>query len=74
VPAAEVGDLETGGVKLATEAARNYGVLRARGHTVRKTIDCLIATFCIRSGHSLLHRDRDFDLFETYLDLSVVHA
>jgi predicted nucleic acid-binding protein len=65
---------ETVGVELAIEAARNYRTLRARGHTVRKTIDCLIATFCIRGGHSLLHRDRDFDPFETYLDLSVVHA
>lgn len=65
---------ETGGVELATAAARNYRLLRVRGHTVRKTIDCLIATFCMRSGHSLLHRDRDFDPFETYLKLSVVHA
>jgi predicted nucleic acid-binding protein len=63
---------ETGGVEKATEAARHYRFLRARGHTVRKTIDCLIATFCIRNGHSLLHRDRDFDPFETYLDLSVI--
>jgi predicted nucleic acid-binding protein len=65
---------ETGGVELAVEAARNYRLLRARGHTVRKTIDCLIATFCIRGSHSLLHRDRDFDTFETYLELSVVHV
>lgn len=65
---------ETGGVELATAAARNYRVLRARGHTVRKTIDCLIATFCIRSGYSLLHRDRDFDPFETHLELSVIHV
>jgi predicted nucleic acid-binding protein len=65
--------LETGGVDLAREAARNYRMLRSRGHTVRKTIDCLIATFCIRERHSLLHRDRDFDPFETFLDLSVVH-
>ena len=65
---------ETGGVEFASEAARTYRVLRARGHTVRKTIDCLIATFCIRSGHSLLHRDRDFDPFETYLELSVIHV
>jgi predicted nucleic acid-binding protein len=64
---------ETGGVELAAATARNYRVLRTRGHTVRKTIDCLIATFCIRSGHSLLHRDRDFDPFETYLELSVIH-
>jgi predicted nucleic acid-binding protein len=65
---------ETGGIELAIEAARNYRILRARGHTVRKTIDCLIATFCIRGRHSLLHRDRDFDPFERYLELSVVHV
>lgn len=64
---------ETGGVILAREAARNYRTLRRRGHTVRKTIDCLIATFCLRGQHSLLHRDRDFDPFETFLELSVIH-
>lgn len=64
----------SGGVDLAREAARNYRILRNRGLTVRKTIDCLIATFCIREGHSLLHRDRDFDPFERYLELLVVHV
>jgi predicted nucleic acid-binding protein len=64
---------ESGGVDLAREAARNYRLLRSRGHTVRKTIDCLIATFCIRGEHSLLHRDRDFDPFEMFLSLSVVN-
>ena len=64
---------ETGGVDLAREAARNYRTLRTRGHTVRKTIDCLIATFCIREHHSLLHRDRDFGPFERFLDLAVIH-
>jgi predicted nucleic acid-binding protein len=64
---------DTGGVDLARDAARNYRTLRGRGHTVRKTIDCLIATFCIREQHSLLHRDRDFDPFEQFLELSVIH-
>ena len=64
---------DTGGVALAREAARNYRALRSRGHTVRKTIDCLIATFCLREQHSLLHRDRDFDPFEKILELSVIH-
>jgi predicted nucleic acid-binding protein len=64
---------EVGGVALARQAARNYRALRGRGHTVRKTIDCLIATFCLREEHSLLHRDRDFEPFETFLGLSVVH-
>ena len=64
---------ETGGVDLGTAAARNYRRLRSRGRTVRKTIDCLIATFCIEQHHSLLHNDRDFDPFEELLDLQVVH-
>jgi predicted nucleic acid-binding protein len=64
---------DTGGVMVAREAARNYRALRSRGHTVRKTIDCLIATFCLRGQHSLLHRDRDFDPFEKFLELSVIH-
>jgi predicted nucleic acid-binding protein len=64
---------ETGGVELAVAAARNFRRLRQRGHTVRKTIDCLIATFCLRGGHGLLHRDRDFDSFEQVLGLVVIH-
>ena len=62
------------GIALAVQAARNYRILRGRGRTVRKTIDVLIATFCLEEGHSLLHRDRDFDPFEELLGLSVVHA
>lgn len=63
---------ETGGVDLAAEAAHNYRLLRQRGRTVRKTIDCLIATFCLRTGHHLLHADRDFDAFEERLGLQVI--
>jgi len=60
-------------VVLAVQAAKNYRSLRRRGRTVRKTIDVLIATFCIEERHALLHRDRDFDPFEELLGLSVVH-
>jgi hypothetical protein len=55
--------------QVATQSARNYLILRARGITIRKTIDCLIATFCIESGFELLHRDRDFEHFEAHLGL-----
>jgi predicted nucleic acid-binding protein len=64
---------EAGGTDLAIAAARNFRRLRRQGFTVRKTIDCWIATFCIRERHSLLHRDRDFDPFEKALGLRVVH-
>lgn len=72
----ELGKFElftTGGEELAVAAAVNFRTLRERGRTVRKTIDCLIATSCILRGHSLLHRDRDFAPFEQLLGLSVVH-
>jgi len=65
---------EAGGNELAVAAAENYRELRRRGYTVHKTIDCLIATFCLRAQHELLHRDRDFDCFEKVLGLRVVHA
>jgi predicted nucleic acid-binding protein len=64
---------ETDGVDLAVVAAANYRNLREEGYTVRKTIDCVIATFCLQHGHALLHRDRDFVAFEAVLGLSVVH-
>lgn len=64
---------ETGTVGLAIEAALNYRRLRAAGRTVRRTIDCLIATFCLLEGHALLHNDRDYDPFENVLGLKVVH-
>ncbi len=64
----------SGGVELAVAAAAHYRVLRARGRTVRSTVDGLIAAFCIRGGHSLLHCDRDFDPFEAHRGLQVVHV
>ncbi len=57
---------------LAIKAAENYRFLRARGITIRKTIDCLIATLCIEHGFQLLHHDSDFDPFATHLDLKVL--
>jgi hypothetical protein len=65
---------QTGGTELAITAAQNYRDLRQRGYTVHKTIDCLIATFCLQAKHELLHRDRDFDCFEKVLGLRVLHA
>lgn len=65
--------LEIHDAALAVEAAAHYRHLRQRGYTVRKTVDLLIATLCIREDHALLHRDRDFDVFEKHLGLQVVH-
>lgn len=62
------------GPEIAVKAATNYRRLRERGVTVRKTIDTIIATFCIEYGHQLLHQDRDFFYFEKHLGLRVVQV
>lgn len=61
-----------GGPDVAVEAARNFRKLRSLGITMRQTIDTVIATRCIVSGHVLLHSDRDFDAFEQHLGLRCV--
>ena len=62
---------EPGGRELAIQSARNYRTLRGLGVTIRSTIDCLVATFCIEEGHELLHHDSDFDFFERHLGLRI---
>ncbi len=57
---------------VALASARNFRALRARGITVRKTIDMLIATFCMERRHLLLHSDRDFDPIADHLGLETV--
>lgn len=56
----------------ALRAAENYRSLRIRGFTVRSSIDCLIATFCIDERVPLLHTDRDFAPFAEHLGLETV--
>jgi hypothetical protein len=59
--------------ELALQSARNFCLLRRKGVTVRKTIDSLIATYCMENEHDLLHNDNDFDGYESHLGLRVVH-
>ncbi|MEC9340714.1 MAG: PIN domain nuclease [Pseudomonadota bacterium] len=61
--------LTIGGQDIALAAADNYRALRSAGITIRKTIDTLIATFCIQRRRELLFSDRDFEPFVTHLGL-----
>lgn len=55
--------VEIGGREIAIQAARHFRTLRLLGVTVRKTIDTMIATFCIEKNYALLYSDRDFEPF-----------
>lgn len=66
--------IDIGGHEVAVKAAENFRALRAKGITVRKTIDCLIATRCIEDQLTLLHADRDFLPFAQHLGLKVAYT
>ena len=57
------------GETIAVAAARNFRLLRRRGITIRKTIDLLIGTWCIKNRTTLLHNDSDFHPMARYLGL-----
>lgn len=54
------------------EAAKLYRTCRAKGVTIRSTIDCLIARLCLRDGQALLTKDRDFQAIAEHTALKLV--
>ena len=60
---------QMGGYHVAIQSAQHHRQLRKAGITVRKTIDVIIAIFCIIEGLTLLHNDRDFDPIASHLPL-----
>jgi predicted nucleic acid-binding protein len=63
---------QIGGYHVAIQSAQNYRSLIKAGVTVRKSIDVIIATFCIIEGLTLLHDDRDFNPMETHFSLKTL--
>lgn len=58
-------------LKRYEEAASIYRDCRARGLTVRKTIDCLIAATCLHADAEIFHNDRDFDAIARVRNLQI---
>ena len=54
---------------IALKSVANFRMLRKKGITVRKTIDAIIATYCIENKLALLHSDKDFRPFHKHLRL-----
>ncbi len=51
------------------KCADNYRFLRKKGLIVRKTIDLIIATFCVENKIQLLFSDKDYVPFVDFLNL-----
>ena len=66
--------VDLAGYDLAVRAAENYRSLRAKGVTIRKMTDAIIATRCIENDLTLLHADRDFLPFVEHFGLKVAYS
>ncbi len=60
-----------GGKSLAIKAASNFRSLRAKGVTIRKTVEMLIGSWCIEHEVELLHNDKYFNQIVTHLPLQI---
>jgi predicted nucleic acid-binding protein len=56
----------------AIGASDLYRVLKKKGATIRKSLDCMIAYSAIKNGLPLLHKDRDFDIIAKHTKLKVI--
>ena len=54
-----------------TGSAAFYRRCRREGETIRKLIDCLIASVAIRAGVPILHNDADFNVLARYTELLI---
>ncbi|MDD5322086.1 MAG: PIN domain nuclease [Methylococcales bacterium] len=60
------------GHEISLKSVDNFRLLRKKGITIRKTIDVLIATYCIENQLILLHSDKDFSPFQQHLGLLTI--
>ena len=56
------------------DAAALYRRCRRQGETVRKLMDCLIASVAIRAGVAVLHDDADFEVIARHTELRSFQA
>lgn len=58
--------------KRAIRCADRYRTLRKKGITIRRTVDVIIASYCIDEGHTLLFSDKDFIPFVEHFGLKTI--
>ena len=57
--------------KTYVSAAEVYRSLRKRGVTIRKPVDCMIASVALENDTWLLHNDRDFNQIAKHTNLKI---
>ncbi len=60
------------GVLRAIRCADRFRILRKKGITIRRTVDVIIASYCIDEGHTLLFSDKDFIPFVDHFGLKTI--
>ena len=60
------------GHEISLKSVDNFRLLRKKGITVRKTVDILIATYCIVNQLILWHSDKDFQPFQQHPGLQTI--
>jgi len=55
------------------KSAEVYRTLRKKGITIRRVLDCLIASVALENNISILHNDKDFFQIEKHCQLKILN-
>ena len=58
-------------VETYLSAADIYRLVRRKGHTIRSSVDCLIAAIAISHDVPVMHMDQDFDIIARFTPLRI---
>ena len=69
---AVIANVELLGNGRSVRVADRYRHLRKRGVTIRKAVDCVIASYCLDEDRELLSADRDFRPYVKHFGLKLI--
>lgn len=65
--------LKPKGIETYIRASEIFRDCRKKGKTVRKTIDCIIASIAIENEATIIHKDHDFEIISECSELKTIN-
>ncbi len=66
--------LKPKGIETYIRASEIFRSCKKQGNTVRKTIDCIIASIAVENKATIIHKDMDFEKIKESLELKTLYT
>lgn len=65
--------LKPKGIETYIRASEIFRTCRKKGKTIRKTIDCIIASIAIENSAVVIHKDYDYEIIREFFELKTIN-